>query len=264
MPSYLSSTQTSGPSRVMISVASSAGEASMNLRGWKSASDAVARASSRARPASRPTSPTSIPAHLTSSSGRSKARAIAGLDQALAEADPQVATEHLDDVLRGHRVGAFEQAPQDRRLLRRAGGGLDLGERGGHLGECRARLGRRGVAGRAQHLGDGDAQIRRAVVGLGQRGARDVPDLGHGGRDRGPAETRRALVGLGERPAGQEDGGDRQLLGSQGAQVVGDEGGLLGRSSGRREALGQLAPATHAEDGIPCREWCSEGGSRRS
>ena len=76
MPSYLSSTQTSGPSRVMISVASSAGEASMNLSGWKSASEAVARASSRARPASRPTSPTSIPAHLTSSSGRSKARAI--------------------------------------------------------------------------------------------------------------------------------------------------------------------------------------------
>ena len=187
-----------------------------------------------------------------------------GLDQALAQADPQVAAEHLDDVLRGHRVGAFEQAAQDRRLLGRAGGGLDLGERGGHLGECRARLGRRGVAGRAQHLGDGDPEVRRAVVGLGQRGARDVPDLGDGGRDRGPAETGRALVGLGERPAGQEDRGDRQLLGRQGAQVVGDEGGLLGRSSGRREALGQLAPATHAEDGIPCREWCSDGGSRRN
>ena len=43
----------------------------------------------------------------------------------------------------------------------------------------------------------------------------------------------------------------------------GDEGGLLGRSSGRRETLGQLAPATHAVDGIPCREWCSGGGSRR-
>ena len=74
----------------------------------------------------------------------------AGLDQALAQADPQVATEHLDDVLGGHRVGALEQAAQDRRLPGRAGGGLDLAERGGHLGEGRARLGRRGVAGGAQ------------------------------------------------------------------------------------------------------------------
>ena len=77
MPSYLSSTQTSGPSRATISAASSAGEASMNFSGWKSASAALPRASSRARPASRPTSPTSIPAHLTSSSRRSKARAMA-------------------------------------------------------------------------------------------------------------------------------------------------------------------------------------------
>ena len=61
----------------MISAASSAGEASMNLSGWKSASEADARASSRARIASWPASPTSIPAHLTSSRGRSKARAIA-------------------------------------------------------------------------------------------------------------------------------------------------------------------------------------------
>src|SRR6266498_268992 len=43
MPSYLSSTQTVGPSRARISAASSAGEASMNLRGWKSASSAPSR-----------------------------------------------------------------------------------------------------------------------------------------------------------------------------------------------------------------------------
>ena len=54
-----------------------------------------------------------------------------------------------------------------------------------------------------------------------------------------------ALVGLGERAAGEEDRGDRQLLGGQGPQVIGQEGGLLGRSSRRREALGELAPATH-------------------
>ena len=48
----------------------------MNLSGWKRASEAVARPSSRASAASCPTSPTSMPAHLTSSSGRSKARAM--------------------------------------------------------------------------------------------------------------------------------------------------------------------------------------------
>ena len=157
--------------------------------------------SSRARAARPPTSPTSMPAHLTSSSGRSKARAIAGLDQTLAQADAQVATEDLDDVLGGRRVGAFEQAAQDGRLPGGAGGSLDLAERGGHLGECRARLGRRGVAGRAQHLGDRDAEVGRAVVRLGERRARDVPDVGDGGGDRRPAETRGALIGLGERPA---------------------------------------------------------------
>ena len=61
-----------------------------------------------------------------------------------------------------------------------------------------------------------------------------------------PAETGRALVGLGERPAGQEDGGDRAARRATGsAQVVGEERGLLGRPGRRREALGELAPATH-------------------
>ena len=53
------------------------------------------------------------------------------------------------------------------------------------------------------------------------------------------------LVGLGERAPGEEDRGDRQLLGGQGPEVVGEQGGLLGRSSRRRQALGELAPATH-------------------
>ena len=48
MPSYLSSTHTSGPSRRTISAASSAGEASMNLSGWKRVISAKARVSSRA------------------------------------------------------------------------------------------------------------------------------------------------------------------------------------------------------------------------
>ncbi len=44
MPSYLSSTQAVGPSRAMISAASSAGDASMNLSGWKRAIAALAEA----------------------------------------------------------------------------------------------------------------------------------------------------------------------------------------------------------------------------
>ena len=144
----------------------------MNLSGWKSASEAVARrvvAGEAGQPADvadehpRPLDVVERPV---------EGARDAGLDEALAQADAQVAAEHLDDVLGGHRVGAFEQAAQDRRLPGRAGGRLDLGERGGHLGERRARLGRRGVAGRAQHLGDGDA--RGPTSGRRPRPARRV------------------------------------------------------------------------------------------
>ena len=61
----------------MISVASSAGLASMNLSGWNSASAESSSRSSRASAAVRPMSPLSIPAHFTTSSGRSNALAIA-------------------------------------------------------------------------------------------------------------------------------------------------------------------------------------------
>ena len=77
MPSYLSSTQTVGPRRPMISAASSAGDASMNLSGWNRVIAASARRSSRARTAVRPMSPVSIPARLTASSGRPNAFAMA-------------------------------------------------------------------------------------------------------------------------------------------------------------------------------------------
>ncbi len=61
----------------MISLASSAGEASMNLSGWNRRRLAEPRASSRARTAVWPMSPVSIPARLTASSGRSNATARA-------------------------------------------------------------------------------------------------------------------------------------------------------------------------------------------
>ena len=59
------------------------------------------------------------------------------LDEPLAKSDPEVAAEHLDDVLRGQWIGPGEEIAQHGRLAGRTGGLLDLGERGGHLGECR-------------------------------------------------------------------------------------------------------------------------------
>ena len=139
MPSYLSSTQTSGPSRVRISAASSAGEASMNLSGWKRASSASSRRSSRARPARRPTSPVSMPAHLTASSGRSKALAMAASTRPsrrpMRSSPPRTLTMPL-------AVAGSERASRSRRRARLGAGPdgrLDRRERGGHLGECRGR-----------------------------------------------------------------------------------------------------------------------------
>ena len=41
------------------------------------------------------------------------------LDEALAKADPQVAAEHLDDVLGGQWLGSFQEGAEDRGLARR-------------------------------------------------------------------------------------------------------------------------------------------------
>ncbi len=255
MPSYLSSTQTSGPSRATISAASSAGDASMNLSGWNRASEALARASSRARAASCPTSPTSIPAHLTSSSGRSKARAMAASTRPsrspIRSSPPSTLTMYL-------AVSGSARSSRSRRMadLRAGPDACSIAANAAATsGSVGLTSGRRFVAGLAQHIGDGDAEVGRAVVGLAERRAGHVSERGHGRGDGRPAETGRPLVGLGERPAGQEDGRDRQLGGRQLAQVVGEDRRLLGGPGRRREALGELAPATHrtmvyrAEDG---------------
>ena len=123
------------------------------------------------------------------------------------------------------------------------------------------------------------AEVGRAVVRLAERRSRDVAERRDGRGDGRPAQPRRALVRLGERPAGQEDGGDRELGGRQVAQVVREDRRLLGRPGGRREALGELAPATHrtmvyrardgAADVVPGgpdrrRGSCCDGTSRRT
>ena len=77
IPSYLSSVQTTGPRRAMISAASSAGDASMNRSGRKRRRRVVPRRSSRARTAVSPMSPVSIAAFDTASIDRPNARAIA-------------------------------------------------------------------------------------------------------------------------------------------------------------------------------------------
>ena len=187
-----------------------------------------------------------------------------GLYQALAQPDAQLATEHLDDGLRRERVGAHEELVQQLRLGGRPRGGLDRRERGGHLGERRAHLGWRCMTGPGEHVLDRQAQVGVAVVRLGQvlaGGAGERADRRH---DRRPAEPGGPLVGFREGPPGQEDGRDRQLLGAQAAQVVGQEGGLLGGPGRCRHALGQLAPAAHGGDGIRFRRWRREHGSRRS
>ena len=267
MPSYLSSTQTSGPRRRMISVASSAGEASMNLSGWNSASCGVAEpvVAGERRPGGRRRR-SSMPAHLTSSSGRSKALAMAASTQALAQADPQLAAEDLDDVLGGQRIGAGEQRRAGWPTLRgRPGGGLDRGERGGHLGQRRAGSAG-GLRGRPR---SGRRRPRCRGRTSGRRPRR--------GRARSTPATSVTVVAIADqpRPAARwsASGNGRPVRktaatgsssGVRRAEVVGEEGGLLGGPGGRRDALGQLAPATHAGDGIPCRAMAAaERGSRR-
>ena len=149
IPSYLSSTQTSGPSLVTISVGVLGRRREHEFQGVEEGE----RCAGQGVVAGESGEPADVadqhPGPLDVVERAVEGTRDRGLDQALAQTDPQVAAEHLDDVLRGQRVGPFEERAQDRGLAGRPRGLLDLGERGGHLGERRARLGRRGVAGRA-------------------------------------------------------------------------------------------------------------------
>ena len=168
-----------------------------------------------------------------------------GLDETLAKADPEVAAEHLDDVLRGQRIGPGEEIVEDARLAGWAGGLLDLGERGGHLGECRRELGRRRVTGLAEHLGHGDTEVGRAVVRLAERGPWDADEavMVVAIADQ-PSPAARWSASANGRPV-RNTAAIGQLLGRQGPQVIGEDGRLLGGPGRRRETLGELAPATH-------------------
>ena len=250
MPSYLSSTQTVGPRRPMISAASSAGDASMNLSGWNSPSAASPRRPSRASVAVRPTSPVSIPARLTSSSGRSNAFAIAASSRPSRRPirSSPLSTLTIPVTVRGEERAM--QRLQDRRLRRRARGRLDRLERRRDLreGGLDGRVGR--VTGLLEHLPHRRRHVGGAVVGAAHRVGVRAGDPEDGAAEARPAHADRALVGLGERAAGQEHGRDRQLLGREAGEVLAEDRGLLGGLRRRRDALRGLGPAAHVPDGI--------------
>ena len=98
----------------MISAASSAGEASMNLSGWNSASSASPSRSSRASCGQPADVAGQHAGPLDVVERPVEGLRDGGLDQALAQPDPQLAAEHLDDATwrsagpsgRGGRAGS--------------------------------------------------------------------------------------------------------------------------------------------------------------
>ena len=111
---------------------------------------------------------------------------------------------------------------------------------------------------------DGQAEVGMAVVGGAQVVAGHAGDLGDGRGHRRPAEARGALVCLRERSPRQEDRRDGQLVRGQAAEVVSQEGRLLGGARRSADTLGQLAPAAHSRDGIRFLRWHLARGFRRS
>ena len=138
MPSYLSSTQTSGPRRPddLGGVLGRRGE--HELERVEERQRGLVEPIVAGQLASRPDVAGQHPGPLDVVERAVEGLRDGRLDQPLAEADAEVAAEDLDDVLRGQRVGAPEEVAQDRGLARRSGRRLDRRERVGHLGQRRA------------------------------------------------------------------------------------------------------------------------------
>ena len=94
----------------MISAASSAGDASMNLSGWKRARLASAEAVVAGEHGGPPDVAGEHAGPLHRVERPVERLRDRRLDEALAQPDPELAREDLDDVLRGQRVGAGEEA----------------------------------------------------------------------------------------------------------------------------------------------------------
>ena len=144
-------------------------------------------------------------------------------------------------------VSGSDRARRSRRIAALAAGpdACSIPAKAAATSGASARLGPRGVPGGGQDVLHRAAEVGRAVVGLAEGRPRDPAELADRRGDRRPAQPGRPLIGLGERPAGQEDGGDRELVGRRVREIIGQEGGLLGGPGRRRDALGDLAPATH-------------------
>ena len=225
----------------------------MNFSGWNSVSSASPSRSSRASAAVAPDVAGQHPRPLDVVERPVERLRDRRLEQTFAQADPQLAGQHLDDVLRGQRVGS---APAARGRSRPCAPGPTPPRSPRRRPRPRARSApRRAGAGpaAARARPRPRAQVGRAVVRLAEGAGRDAGEVGHGRCDRRPAEAGRALVGLRERPPGEEHAAGRKLVGRQGSQVVGQERGLLGGPTRGCDPLGELAPAAHGGDGIPCR-----------
>ena len=109
-----------------------------------------------------------------------------------------------------------------------------------------------GASGIREHVAHRGADVREPVVRRREVAPIGARDLADGVRDGRPADAGRALVRLGEGPASEEHDRDRELVRVEGPQVLGEERGLLRRPGRGGDALGELAPAPHAGDGIPC------------
>ena len=167
------------------------------------------------------------------------------LEQALAQADPEVAAEHLHEMARGERVAARQELAEAHGLAGGRPGGLDRGERVGHLAE-RGRGRRIGcMAGPDEEILHREADVGEAVVGLAEGLRSDAGQLEHRGRRAGPTEPGRARVVLREGTAGEERGRDRQVARVQRAEIGGQQLRLLGGPGRRRDRGGGLAPASH-------------------
>ena len=224
----------------------------MNFSGWKSASRASARRSSWASDAVRPTSPVSIPAQLHLVERPIEGLRDCRLEQPFPQPDPQLAGEHLHDVLRRQRIASFEERPEDRAFPRGSRGRLDGGVRLGDLERASARR-RRHPVRPARVSTSATARPRsdeRSYAAPSAPAGRPGDRRDHG-RDRGPAEARCPLIRLGEGSPRQEDGRDSEILRIERPEVRREEAGLLGCPGGRRYPFGQLAPAMHGGDGIP-------------
>ena len=241
MPSYLSSTQTVGPEPRddLGGVLGRRGEHELerveqrHLRRRRAGP-------SRASIAVRPMSPVSMPARLTASSGRSNAFASAASSSPSRRPIRSSPREHLDDRRRGPRRRTGRRAPRAARPCAAAPDAcLDrLERRRGSRRAVGSRVGSRRVAGLRRARRRPRSRRRRTGRTPGASASASAPAT----RRTAPAIAAqpiadRPLVGLGERPAGEEHGRDRQRLGVERGEVVGEDRRLLGRLRRGRDGV---------------------------